>query len=439
MIYTFYEILLLVVLILSLVIKIPLNYFNRIFILILITLFVFYSPVNSVVTEWEYFVKLSCLIIGVACINFKPQFVVTSTEILIMCVILASMVMVSCTNLLGLYLCLELQSLSVFILLARKRQNIDKVEASLKYFVLSSISSGLYLLGASLMFMNTGSCDYIPLSYTGYSIEKSLLIVALLFKLAASPFHFWAPDVYQGSDNKALIVLGTLPKISIFGIFIILFPINKLVMIATILSLLVGAIGAINQANFKRLLAYSSILGMGFVLFGLNTMCYQGLEGGLIYLIIYLVTFLAIIIVSEIIIKENSLIIELSSFLSYNKILLSLFTLLIFSLAGIPPLGGFIAKWFVISSAITQGFIISSILSIICAMVAGVYYLRLIKISYFEYDKSFLMWKKVLLGKEDIFYVPSVALGCIVYFITFLLLSPQVIYEITHYSAISIF
>ena len=405
----------------------------------LIASFIYYSSINTVVTDWEYFIKLICLVLGIICINFKPQLIISSSEILIMCIVLASMVMISCTNLLGLYLCLELQSLSIFILLARKRQNVDKVEASLKYFVLSSISSGLFLLGASLIFINTGSCDYTPLSYNDYGLEKSLLVIALLFKLAASPFHFWAPDVYQGADNKALIVLGTLPKISIFGIFIILFPNNKLVMLATILSLLIGAIGAINQTNIKRLLAYSSILGMGFVLFGLNTMCYQGLEGGLIYLTIYIVTFSGIIFVSEMIIKENSLIIELSSFLSQNKILLLLFGLLVFSLAGIPPLGGFIAKWFVISSAVTQGFINSSIISIVCAMIAGVYYLRLIKIAYFEYDKSFLMWRKILLGKERPSHVTSLILGCIVYFISFLLLSPQILYEITHYSVVSIF
>ena len=131
-----------------------------------------------------------CLIFGYVFINYSNNNSLSSHQVLVLCVILASCVMVSTHNLLALYLCLELQSLSIYILIARKRNSVTKVEASLKYFVLSSISSGLFLLGAALIYAGTGSCDYLPLSSIALTPEKSLIVVALLFKLAASPFHF---------------------------------------------------------------------------------------------------------------------------------------------------------------------------------------------------------------------------------------------------------
>ncbi|YP_009421328.1 NADH dehydrogenase subunit 2 (mitochondrion) [Rhopilema esculentum] len=362
-----------------------------------------------------------------------------NSNVLILCITLASMVIVSCSNLLCLYLTLELQSLSVFILIARKREIVSRIEASLKYFILSSISSGLFLLGSSLVFLNAGTYDITVLSLDAYFIEKSLILVSLLFKLAASPFHFWSPDVYQGSDNKALLVLGTLPKISILGVLLLLIPNSKLLLLATILSLIIGCVGAINQTKLKRLMAYSSIVGMGFILMGVSVYTFEGLEAGILYLLIYLLTFAGIIIIADKTIEEKSTIVELSNFLGSNVVLLGSFSLLVLSLAGIPPLGGFLAKWFIISTAINNEFLITSILSIICAMVAGVYYLRLVKISYFQHDKLFLVWRKVLLKKSfgSDFY--GVTTGIIVYFVLFFLLSPHILQETLHFGVLSIF
>lgn len=254
------------------------------------------------------------------------------------------MMMVSSQNLLELYLCLELQSLAIFILIARNRDDLRGVEASLKYFVLSSISSGVFLLGSSLIFINTGSCDLLILESNAFTLEKSLIVIALMFKLAASPFHFWAPDVYQGTDNRILCVLGVLPKISVFGILLLISPNNKLVLISAIISVIIGALGAINQSNFKRLLAYSSILGIGFIFLGLAVNTTYSLSASYIYIVIYLITFLGVIMLSDLVSKEKDLISEFSSLIFPNKVLLPVFSLLLLSLAGIPPLGGFLAK-----------------------------------------------------------------------------------------------
>lgn len=292
---------------------------------------------------------------------------------------------------LALYLCIELQSLSIFILIAQEREMTSRVEASLKYFVLSSISSGLLLLGSSLLFVHSGSCEISLLVIQGYTPEKILILVSLLFKLAASPFHFWSPDVYQGSSNNSLLLLGTLPKISILGVFMVLFPGNKLILGTTILSLVIGCVGAINQSKLKRLLAYSSIVGMGFIMLGINIGSYQGMEAGTIYMVIYMISFASILIIIDKSIGEKSTLGELSNLLANNLVLLGTFAILMLSVAGIPPLGGFLSKWLVLTSAITTEFILSSIISILCAIVAGVYYMRLIKIGYFQEERSFLI------------------------------------------------
>ena len=439
MIYTFYEILLLLFLVTSLVIKIPVRILNIISLLCLSLLIL--NPTYGLVdiTTFETLIKIFCYFLGIIFVNINNSKWLDNSNVLILCITLASMVIISCSNLLCLYLTLELQSLSVFILIARKREIISRVEASLKYFILSSISSGLFLLGSSLVFLNAGTYDITVLSLDIYFIEKSLILVSLLFKLAASPFHFWSPDVYQGSDNKALLVLGTLPKISILGVLLTLIPNSKLLLLATILSLIIGCVGAINQTKLKRLIAYSSIVGMGFILLGINIYTFEGLQAGVLYLLIYLLTFIGIIIIADKVIQERSTLIELSNFLGSNAILLGSFSLLVLSLAGIPPLGGFLAKWFIVSTAINNEFWLTSILSIICAMVAGVYYLRLVKISYFQHDKLFLVWRKVLLNKSSDSDFYGVTTGMVVYFVLFFLLSPHILQETLHFSLLSIF
>nr|YP_004940467.1 NADH dehydrogenase subunit 2 [Cassiopea xamachana]AER54476.1 NADH dehydrogenase subunit 2 [Cassiopea xamachana] len=438
MVYNFYEIILLVVLIVSLILKIPINLFNKTFVLgTLVLLFTIDFNTLSLL-EWQGIIKILCWIFGIWTINLGNSNILSSTDVLVFCVIIASSIMVSTNNLLALYLCLELQSLSIFIIIARKRNNLAKIEASLKYFILSSISTGLYLLGASVIFVNLGVCDYTVIINEDYSMGKLLIVVALLFKLGASPLHFWVPDVYQGSDNKALLILATLPKLSVFGVLVLLFPNNKLILVCTLLSLIVGSVGAINQSHLNRLLAYSGILATGFILFGLNSEVFWGIEGSLIYLVLYTTTFLIIIVGSNSALNDNSLIVEFCNVLTQPKIIMITLTLSVLSIAGIPPLGGFLAKWVVISSMVSTGFILSSVLSIVCAMIGGAYYLRLVKIMYFQQDKHFLLWKKILIpNKEPV--NNTIVLGLTSYFIIFILVFPQALSQIIYWATISSF
>ena len=439
MLYNYYEVLLLTVLIASLVLKVTKKLFNILMFLTITFLLLSVKSAGGDIISWEPLVKIFCVLIGVIVINSNRARIFDSSNVLILCVILASILMVSTTNMLALYLCIELQSLSIFILIAQERELTSRIEASLKYFVLSSISSGLLLLGSSLLFIHSGSCEITTLITQEYTPEKVLILVALLFKLAASPFHFWSPDVYQGSNNNTLLLLGTLPKISVLGIFMVLFPGNKLVLVATIFSLIIGCIGAINQSKTKRLLAYSSIVGMGFILLGINISSYQGIEAGTIYLTIYIITFVSILIVINNSIDEKPTLGELSSLLGNNLALLSTFGILILSVAGIPPLGGFFSKWLVLTSAITTEFIFSSILSIICAIIAGVYYVRLVKIGYFQEEKTFLIWRKVLIKEKEMEPIQATILGMLLYSVTFILVCPQILWKPIHYGVLSLF
>nr|AER54491.1 NADH dehydrogenase subunit 2 [Cyanea capillata] len=436
--YFYFEFLIGVLLLLSLLIFLNSNFVNIIslvFLLFVVTNF----NILDFYSTWEITMKIICIIFGLFIYNTLNKQDINSVGVLILSVILAAILIISCNNLLALYICLELQSLSLFILIARKRNELEKVEAALKYFVLSSLSSGLFLLGSALCFIINGSCDIYILSANTLSIEKSLIIVALLFKLASAPFHIWTPDIYQGCDNKSLLILGILPKISIFTILITILPNSKLVLISTILSLLVGSIGALNQTKIKKLLAYSGIINMGFIFLGLVTNSYSGLEASLLYLIIYSISFLLFLLLIDIVDSKQNNIIGLSNIGNINLVILITLVLLILSIAGIPPFAGFFVKWVILEAAISHNFLLTSIISILCAVVAGVYYLRLVKISYFQEDKSFLTWKKALIKENKLSYNNSVISSLLFFLICFILLCPHVLKELAHLSILSIF
>ncbi len=389
--------------------------------------------------SWDLIVKLFILGIGVSIYNFLQPKIISSAGVLLLSIILASLLIVSANNLLALYIAIELQSLSLFIMIAKERSSINKVEAALKYFVLSSISSGIFLMGTAIFFCNYGTCNIYDLSIDYISIGKILIIAALLFKLAAAPLHVWVPDVYQGCDYNSLIILGTLPKISILVVLINLLPNNKVVLITVIFSLIIGCIGVINQTNIKKLLAYSGIINMGFILLGVSTNSFVGVESSIIYLLIYSITFLCFIILVDLFTSKKDSISEFSSFLGINKTVLVTIVFLMFSFAGIPPFAGFFIKWMVLANAISSQFIFTSLISIICAIIAGVYYVRIVKISYFQIDKSYYMWKEALIGKREVNYNKSIILGLTLFLIISLTIYPNLILSIVHLGTLSIY
>ena len=327
-------------------------------------------------------------------------------QILILSSILGMMVMISSNDLIVFYLGLELQSLALYVLASFNRDNILSSESGLKYFVLSALSSGLLLYGCSLVYGFSGSTNFIDIANTSTNIEYGVifglvfLIVGLAFKISAVPFHMWAPDVYQGSPTSVTLFFAALPKIAALTVFIrFLFTpfINlidqwqTIIIFISIASMIFGAIAAIGQSNLKRLIAYSSIGHMGYALAGLASGTNEGIQSSVIYISIYLVMTLAFFSCLFMMRKKNVFYEDIQdlSGLSTNHPILSISLLIIlFSLAGIPPLAGFFAKFYIFMSVIEQSMYFLAIVGLLSTVLAAFYYLRLIKIIYFDKPKQ---------------------------------------------------
>ena len=322
--------------------------------------------------------------------------------ILILSSILGMMVMVSSNDLIVFYIGLELQSLALYVLASFNRDNILSSESGLKYFVLSALSSGLLLYGCSLVYGFSSSTNF---SQIGFNYDQSIqgitfgmvfILVGLAFKISAVPFHMWAPDVYQGSPTSVTLFFAILPKIAALTVFIrflyspfleLIDQWQSIIIFLSIASMLFGAVAAIGQKNLKRLAAYSSISHMGYALAGLTTGTNQGIQSSILYISIYLVMNLALFSCILMLKKNNKYYesIEDLSGLSRNHPLLA-FSLLVvlFSLAGIPPLAGFFAKFYVFAAVIEQSMFFLAIVGLMSTVVAAFYYLRIIKTIYFD-------------------------------------------------------
>ena len=326
--------------------------------------------------------------------------------ILILSSILGMMVMISSNDLIVFYMGLELQSLALYVLASFNRENILSTESGLKYFVLSALSSGLLLYGCSLIYGFSGSTNFNTIlenSSSGqYGITFGIVfvLVGLAFKISAVPFHMWAPDVYQGSPTSVTTFFAVLPKIAALSVFIRFLYVpfaemndqwQMIIIFLSIASMIFGAVAAIGQKNLKRLIAYSSIGHMGYALTGLAAGTNQGIQGSISYIAIYLVMNLAFFSCMFMLRRNNEYYesIEDLSGLSKNHPLLSFSLLIIlFSLAGIPPLAGFFAKFYVFMAVIEQKMYFLAIVGLLSTVIAAFYYLRIIKIIYFDKEKE---------------------------------------------------
>ncbi len=326
--------------------------------------------------------------------------------ILTLSAILGMMLMISSNDLIVFYLGLELQSLALYVLASFNRDNILSSESGLKYFVLSALSSGLLLYGCSLVYGFSGSTNFTFISSSTSNIENGVIfglvfiIVGLAFKISAVPFHMWAPDVYQGSPTSVTLFFAALPKVAALTVFIrfLYTPFVNLIdhwqtilVFISISSMIFGAVAAIGQSNLKRLIAYSSIGHMGYALAGLASGTNQGVQSSITYISIYLVMTLAFFSCLFMMRKKNIFYekIEDLSGLSSNHPILSLCLLIVlFSLAGIPPLAGFFAKFYIFMAVIEQSMYFLAIVGLLSTVVAAFYYLRLIKIIYFDEPKE---------------------------------------------------
>ncbi len=345
--------------------------------------------------------------------------------ILILSSVLGMMIMISSNDLIVFYMGLELQSLALYVLATYNRDQLKSSEAGLKYFVLSALSSGLLLYGCSLVYGFSGSTNFDVISKQLSSEDYVLtfgivfILVGLAFKISAVPFHMWAPDVYEGSPTTVTLFFTIVPKIAALTVFIrflyvpflnLLDQWQMIIVFLSIASMLFGAIAAIGQTNLKRLIAYSSIGHVGYTLAGLATVSNQGIQSSIIYISIYVVMNLALFSCLLMLRRKDQYFedIEDLSGLSKNHPLLSLCLLVIlFSLAGIPPLAGFFAKFYIFTSVIEQSMYFLAIVGLLSTVVAAFYYLRIIKIIYFDtekekYDTDHSLWLKFSLSFSTI-------------------------------------
>ena len=346
--------------------------------------------------------------------------------ILLLSSILGMLVMISSNDLIVFYMGLELQSLALYVLASFNRDNLLSSESGVKYFVLSALSSGLLLYGCSLIYGFTGTTNFnviaSNLNLDNYILTFGIvfILVGLAFKISAVPFHMWAPDVYQGAPTSITSFFAILPKIAALTVFIrfLYVPFINIVdqwlmiiIFLSIASMLFGAIAAIGQKNLKRLIAYSSISHMGYALAGLSTGTQEGITSSILYITIYIFMNLAFFSCLFMLKKNKKYYenIEDLSGISKNHPLLSFCLLVVlFSLAGIPPLAGFFAKFYIFMAVIENSMYYLAVIGLLSTVIAAFYYLRIIKIIYFDsekikYDKNHDLGLKISLLISTIF------------------------------------
>lgn len=325
-------------------------------------------------------------------------------SVLTLYAVLGMSIMVSSNNLLSMYIGVEMQSLALYIMAAFNRDSLRASEAGLKYFVLGALSSGLLLYGASLVYGFTGSLDFETIrasialtgQTTGVIAGMVFLLCGLAFKISAAPFHMWTPDVYEGSPTPVTGFFAAAPKLAAMAIIarLIVVPFGDIVgqwqqviIVLAVLSMVVGSLGALVQSNIKRLMAYSSIANMGYALVPLAAGTIAGVQGMLIFMTIYIITVIGVFATILQMRLRNGMvekISDLSGLSKSNPGIAAVFTLLLFSLIGIPPLAGFFGKWFAFSPAVDAGLIWLVVVALIASVVSAFYYIRVIKTMWFD-------------------------------------------------------
>tara|TARA_E500000331_G_scaffold15683_1_gene13804 strand:+ start:274 stop:1692 length:1419 start_codon:yes stop_codon:yes gene_type:complete len=351
---------------------------------------------------------LAALLVLIISSNYLKALKIFKIEypILILSSVLGMMIMISSNDLIVFYMGLELQSLALYVLATFNRDQLKSSEAGLKYFVLSALSSGLLLYGCSLVYGFTGSTNFNIIASQLNSNEYALtfgivfILVGLAFKISAVPFHMWAPDVYEGSPTSVTLFFTMVPKIAALTVFIRFLYVpflnlidqwQMIIIFLSIASMVFGAVAAIGQTNLKRLVAYSSIGHVGYALAGLATGSNDGIQSSVIYITIYIIMNLGLFSCLLMMKRNNEYYedIEDLSGLSKNHPLLSLsFLVILFSLAGIPPLAGFFAKFYIFKSVLEQSMYFLAIVGLLSTVVAAFYYLRIIKVMYFDKEKE---------------------------------------------------
>ena len=363
---------------------------------------------SFIVDDFARFLKILALIGSAATLILSVEFLADPSRrifeyaILVLLSTLGMMVLISAGDLIMLYLGLELMSLALYVVAASNRDNAKSTEAGLKYFVLGALSSGMLLYGASLIYGFTGTVSFAGIAAAattgsvGIVFGIVFLLAGLCFKVSAVPFHMWTPDVYEGAPTPVTAFFAAAPKLAAMALTVrtlfAAFPSvthewQQIVTFLAIASMALGSFAAIGQRNIKRLMAYSSIGHMGYALVGLAAGTAEGVQGVIVYLAIYLAmtlgTFACILAM-----RRHGRMVEdidqLAGLSTTSPMMAFLLAMLLFSLAGIPPLAGFFAKFYVFLAAINAGLYALAVIGVLLSVVGAYYYLRIVKIVYFD-------------------------------------------------------
>ena len=397
------------------------NSFNLIFnlssLIILLTIAIILNSSNNIEKiflesftrdAFSNFFKILILISSLFVLNTSKNYITDKKldkfeyPIIILLSILGMFFMVSSNDIIVFYLGLELQSLSLYILASIDRENLKSSESGIKYFILSALSSGLLLYGCSLLYGFSGSTNFdlianeLNKENIGAVFAMVFILVGLAFKISAVPFHMWTPDVYEGAPTSITSYFAVVPKVAGLAVLIkfmvipfsnILSEWQTIIIFISIASMILGAVAAISQKNIKRLLAYSSIGHIGYALAGVATGNISGYQSAIVYISIYVIMNIGIFSCLYLLKKDGEYkenISDLSGVSKKHPLLAISFLIILFSLAGIPPLGGFFAKFYVFSAVLEQQMYTLAIIGLLTTVISAFYYLKIIKIIYFD-------------------------------------------------------
>jgi NADH-quinone oxidoreductase subunit N len=363
---------------------------------------------SFIVDEFARFLKILALLGSAAAIVMSIDYARREAQerfeysVLILLSTLGMLMLISAADLIALYLGLELMSLPLYVVAASHRGSLRATEAGLKYFVLGALSSGMLLYGASLIYGFTGTVSFTGIAHAagqggiGLIFGIVFLFAGFCFKVSAVPFHMWTPDVYEGAPTPVTAFFAAAPKVAGIAMFVraavMAFPAitsqwQQIVVFVAIASMALGSFAAIGQRNFKRLMAYSSIGHMGFALVGLAAGTSEGVQGVLVYIAIYVTMTLGVFAVILSMRRTTGMvesIDQLAGLARTHPTMAFFLAMLLFSMAGVPPLAGFFAKFYVFLAAIKAGLYLLAVLGVVTSVVGAYYYLAIVKLMYFD-------------------------------------------------------
>ena len=363
---------------------------------------------SFIVDEFARFLKILALLGSAAAIVMSIDYARREAQerfeysVLILLSTLGMLMLISAADLIALYLGLELMSLPLYVVAASHRGSLRATEAGLKYFVLGALSSGMLLYGASLIYGFTGTVSFAGIAHAagqggiGLIFGIVFLFAGFCFKVSAVPFHMWTPDVYEGAPTPVTAFFASAPKVAGMAMFVrtavMAFPgitseWQQIVVFVSIASMALGSFAAIGQRNFKRLMAYSSIGHMGFALIGLAAGTSEGVQGVLVYIAIYVTMTLGVFAVILSMRRPTGMvesIDQLAGLARTHPTMAFFLAMLLFSMAGVPPLAGFFAKFYVFLAAIKAGLYLLAVLGVVTSVVGAYYYLAIVKLMYFD-------------------------------------------------------